>query len=842
MTTVEEKLFDASGLCRVLTGHDEALGRINERSEVLGKKVDGAMDEMAAWKAELVGRIDERSEILGKKVDEATEAFRVLRRQFVTHRAVVRLGEFAKHRTEIMLQLGFDQWRRGVRCSRDRDDQRKRMDRLLRRMGRQLEASAMETWKDKTARGRLDARRCEGIAVMADAVLRKWRLRRAFRRWWDENTGAALLGANLLAEDGITFLNEKALVQALTSTKRRRSSLFEIIDKATGPYARRAAELAKAGDVHHAMREFQRSSFVTAKILATQSEVSRVQDFKDMESKLQEVRQEIDRAQKTAVEKVSQEATTLADQTTTKCLESVEEKRLEDRVAYEAMVSEVVAKLRDAQEAQRVADATVALESRSTREAQLQDKHRSALRQHGALVEEKCRQQALHDVDLALAPLRDQIQDGVWTTTALAERFAKAEERMAIERRETLRECAEATEALSVSTRASLTSLATAQMHHEILAQRQLDAAQKALTERLDDIDKRLLDDAMGAAPPRPSPRLVALRIFGPYEDAAWEARRVPALGQARSLLAAKAARAVADHAAVSANLEEVARVAADFPQDQPDVLGPGFGADEIAAKRHSIVMTFLGDVEMACHDLRPSAGALRCEARHRLLRRFERAIFAALSVYDQVICDAPTLLGRKAALPSCVACNRPLPTKALITEKPLGERQKLGLLASTGPPIPRPQSAPQWGSGPGNKKKALPVTKDLSSSSHRASTILHSMAPLQEPFGDAALLKAAAVDDPHPVSEDQPPSRRPKSPQQPEGIIEKIPTESALLLQEALQQRDLLKVEAVLMDTLDTTTTKVKMPTPTPGSRGFRASKRLPPGPNPLPTGRALP
>ena len=85
---------------------------------------------------------------------------------------------------------------------------------------------------------------------------------------------------------------------------------------------------------------------------------------------------------------------------------------------------------------------------------------------------------------------------------------------------------------------------------------------------------------------------------------------------------------------------------------------------------------------------LRPQAGALRLEARVRFVRRFHEACDSALSVYDQVIAEAPTLMGRSSKLPACVACNRPLPTK--IQREPRRDDPAPPPPRETRPPLPR--------------------------------------------------------------------------------------------------------------------------------------------------------
>ena len=247
---------------------------------------------------------------------------------------------------------------------------------------------------------------------------------------------------------------------------------------------------------------------------------------------------------------------------------------------------------------------------------------------------------------------------------------------------------------------------------------------------RIDDVHESLmgtqakLPKALGAAPPRPHPQRLVERVFAPYEDLVKEKGRLVTVPSELAYAAAYAAKALSDHVAAAANLEEIARVARgtaayqlpsatveysertgrSFTETQ--VSGLNGGPDGIANRRIELVREFVRELQDACVRLRPQAGALRLEARVRFVRRFHEACDSALSVYDQVIAEAPTLMGRSSKLPACVACNRPLPTKIQReprrddpappppreTRPPLTEVQQL--LASRGPELPRPLSA----------------------------------------------------------------------------------------------------------------------------------------------------
>jgi hypothetical protein len=69
--------------------------------------------------------------------------------------------------------------------------------------------------------------------------------------------------------------------------------------------------------------------------------------------------------------------------------------------------------------------------------------------------------------------------------------------------------------------------------------------------------------------------------------------------------------------------------------------------------------------LEEALEDAFPNAGAIRLETRTIYVARVIDAINTALSKHDQVVIPASTRLGRvRAAVPACMACDRPLTTK----------------------------------------------------------------------------------------------------------------------------------------------------------------------------------
>ena len=182
---------------------------------------------------------------------------------------------------------------------------------------------------------------------------------------------------------------------------------------------------------------------------------------------------------------------------------------------------------------------------------------------------------------------------------------------------------------------------------------------------RIDDVHESLmstqskLPKALGAAPPRPHPQRLVERVFAPYEDLVKEKGRLVTVPSELAYAAAYAAKALSDHVAAAANLEEIARVARGTAAYQlpsatveysertgrgftsTEVSGLAGGPDGIANRRIELVREFVRELQDACVRLRPQAGALRLEARVRFVRRFHEACDSALSVYDQVIAEA---------------------------------------------------------------------------------------------------------------------------------------------------------------------------------------------------------
>ena len=826
-------LCDTSGLARVLEVQREALRRHEGRLQSVDAQMCASAEDWEAFRAKIL----EDVESVRAKVDETEVTVRVMRRDLQLRRATLKLRAFRETRNFSFQQHFFERWKRDMEDQVCLEKRKMTMMSIGRRILYRETLLAFDVWKRVVEVDRAEAKKAQGIGLLAESVVSRWKLRSAFRRWWEENTATRLrqlrrrgqrtLEASFGGSGHLKDTDDDSPVEMLLEEEEleedhelalRRSDLYEILEKGTAPCARRAAALARAGHHDKAAREMHRGMMVTAKVLATQADFARLQDKEIFEKKFEALRSKVAHTKGELREAETRRFKDEAD------LSRLIETKIEAACRESELKSEktMATLLSKAQETQEEGAKVHRKELEACEEA-----HRHELAKHVhdyKLLEERMREDTKHGICEALEPLRDQVDDAEATAVALSERFAQNERDAKIEAQALRSDLLGASEAVSACLRAAVASLAETQRKSRACQEQQVAAAQKNFRDQVEVFEKTFDDLRSGSAPLRPSPEELAASLFGPYEESAWQARRLPALGFTLAKLAAETARAVADHAAVTANLEEIARVAADFPKqpNTPDVLGPGFGEDEILIRRRAIVDDFLSDLDKACQTQRPRAGALRLEARVRLLRRFDRAIEAALSVYDQVIADAPTLLGRRRALPACVACNRPLPTKVkpeVIAKAKAAAAAAAQAAAAQAAAAPlelnkkRPQSALPLGRfPPGKIKYPDKDTKDqsLKSATNRATSILASMTPAAGPFGHDVLLED--YDEPllRPATADG--HRR-------------------FLSEEEEQEHDNRRTDVV------------KVPLPQPASRGFRAAKRLP-GPlhQTQRSGRALP
>ncbi|GMI58455.1 hypothetical protein TeGR_g11933 [Tetraparma gracilis] len=90
------------------------------------------------------------------------------------------------------------------------------------------------------------------------------------------------------------------------------------------------------------------------------------------------------------------------------------------------------------------------------------------------------------------------------------------------------------------------------------------------------------------------------------------------------------------------------------------------YADDDIELRRKSLLQEVKREFDTLMEIREPEAGALRLEARHKFVARMMDAIDSALSKHDQVLITGSSRASRiKASVPACVACDRPLRTKA---------------------------------------------------------------------------------------------------------------------------------------------------------------------------------
>lgn len=119
----------------------------------------------------------------------------------------------------------------------------------------------------------------------------------------------------------------------------------------------------------------------------------------------------------------------------------------------------------------------------------------------------------------------------------------------------------------------------------------------------------------------------------------------------------AACAQAVAHVVAETADLQAIQRLVRGAPQDI-------VYEDTVAQKRASCLDNIIKDMRAKLKSQYPDAGLLRLEARDVFISRLSHALQVAISKYDQVLTTGHTRLGR-VSVPSCIACDRPLLSKA---------------------------------------------------------------------------------------------------------------------------------------------------------------------------------
>ena len=90
------------------------------------------------------------------------------------------------------------------------------------------------------------------------------------------------------------------------------------------------------------------------------------------------------------------------------------------------------------------------------------------------------------------------------------------------------------------------------------------------------------------------------------------------------------------------------------------------YADEEIEYRRKSLMSEVREEWEKLMEEESEKPGALRLEARTKFVARLMDGIDSALSKHDQVLITGSSRASRiKASVPVCVACDRPLRTKA---------------------------------------------------------------------------------------------------------------------------------------------------------------------------------
>lgn len=793
-------LVDATALMAVLetfrVSMNEQRDKLNHHQAMLavaeaerGDLRQCFMSERCAMQAALE-RESRRATIAAEQWrQETTASLAKLRRDVAFERAATRMMDWARNRDRIVCLNRFQTWERAVRDSRFAE----RRMRLMRQVSvKMMSRSTSLAWTQWFQSYRLakeaDFRRCRALDLFKSLLVSR-SMKRGFRTWWE--ACLSRLVSNMITEG---------------------CGAKEICEAATLPYTRRAAAAAGDSNFDRAAREHQRAIVAAVSALDSVAQADRV-----------ETRCEI----QAAARRVS-----LSHELRTK---SVEATTVEQREALSQVVKrgeELIANAENRLVNKQMVDIEAARsEARAALEARVRDVI-AAL----AECETRCVRESVDFTRHALEPLAERIDHEENALETIAARLSENERLDRDRRRDEIRSRRDADDALAAASRAVDVDLAAA-WHCDSSA---LSADLRSLRGELaGDVSalRRFIHAEISGLPGRPHPAELDATVVAAYEEYAWSSRRVGYLPRELADTAACAARALGRHAAAAANVEELARLASGRRDDDNDCT---VGPDAIAERRQQIIAEFIDELKATCTKARPTAGALRLEARARFLKRFASAAEAALTIYDQVIADAPTLFGRKRALPACVACNRPLPTKLSSGKhQPAAESysQIAGLLASAW----QSNATPVPAHGGAALKPVLQLRKSAeiqlpqASSSERATAIIEESRPKSQPSGSTALNDEDCENIPFPHGCRPLPRElddgQPASPTAPcyINIRKNAPSHQ--------HHQTLISVtDAALITSSDQI--------PQPRARSFRANKRLPPSrpKSAVRTGRALP
>ena len=156
----------------------------------------------------------------------------------------------------------------------------------------------------------------------------------------------------------------------------------------------------------------------------------------------------------------------------------------------------------------------------------------------------------------------------------------------------------------------------------------------------------------------KPDPQTV-VNCCAEYEDLACDQNYSPEFPESIPPEVSVFATAVAHYIAETANAEALERV---FAGSNPDELV--YAEVQLEARRAALRDAVRAEVTEETGILRTGTGATRLSARQKFIGRMMEAIDVALTKFEAVVTLANTRFGKIKAIPSCVACDRPLPTR----------------------------------------------------------------------------------------------------------------------------------------------------------------------------------
>ena len=149
------------------------------------------------------------------------------------------------------------------------------------------------------------------------------------------------------------------------------------------------------------------------------------------------------------------------------------------------------------------------------------------------------------------------------------------------------------------------------------------------------------------------------VKLCADYEDLACEQNFSPDFPDHLPTEVSIFATAIAHYVAETANAEALERV---FAGSNPDELV--YAEVQLESRRDALRAEVRNEMTEEVSLLRPGTGTARLSARQKFIGRMMEAVDVALTRFEAVVTLANTRFGKVKAIPSCVACDRPLPTR----------------------------------------------------------------------------------------------------------------------------------------------------------------------------------